>query len=86
MFKQRYDKMCFDCEALAGNFGRERGDWLACVNVSSLIFLISCLCQAENIPALKYSVNIPEGVFSLPLTVAGMYAGFCGAVNATFFV
>lgn len=78
--------MYFDCEALAGNFGRERGDWLACVSVFSLIFLISCLCQPENIPALKYLVNIPEGVFSLLLTVAGMYAGFCGAVNAIFFV
>lgn len=78
--------MNFDCEALAGNLGRERGDRFASVNVSSLIFLISCLCQPENIPALKYLVNIPEGVFSLLLTVAGMYAGFCGAVNATFFV
>lgn len=48
------------------------------------LFLISCLCQAENILALKYLVNIPEGVFSLLLTVAGMYAGFCGAVNAFF--
>lgn len=52
----------------------------------SLIFLISCLCQPENIPAFKYSVNIPKGVFSLLLTVAGMYASFGGAVNATFFV
>lgn len=55
------------------------------MNVFSLI-LISCLCQPENIPALKYPVNIPEGVFSLPLTVAGMYSSFCGAVNVTFFV
>lgn len=81
MFKQRYDEMCFDWEALDGNFERERGGWLF-----SLIFLISCLCQPENILALKYSVNIPGGVFSLLLTVAGMYAGFCGAINATFFV
>lgn len=56
------------------------------MNVFSLIILISCLCQPENIPALKYPVNIPEGVFSLPLTVAGMYSSFCGAVNVTFFV
>lgn len=48
MFKQKYDKMCFDCEVLAGNFGRERRDWLACVNVFSLIFLISCLCRPKN--------------------------------------
>lgn len=81
MFKQSYDEMCFDWEALDGNFGRERGGWLF-----SLILLISCLCQPENILALKYLVNIPGGVFSLLLTVAGMYAGFCGAINATFFV
>lgn len=56
------------------------------MNVFSLIMLISCLCQPENIPALKYPVNIPEGVFSLPLTVAGMDSSFCGAVNVTFFV
>lgn len=65
MFKKRYDEMCFDCGALAGNFGREGGGWFAHVNVFSLILLMSCLRQPENIPALKYSVNIPEGVFSL---------------------
>lgn len=77
--------MYFDCKALVGNSGRERGDCLAWVSAFSLIFLISCLCQLENIPAVKHLVNIPEGVFSLLLTVAGMYAGFCGAVNAIFF-
>ncbi len=81
MFKQRYDK--FVLIVKCRQFWKERG---ACLNVFSLIVLISCLCQPENILALKYSVNIPEGVFSLLLTVAAMYASFCGAVNATFFV
>lgn len=84
MFKHRYDKYVLIVEYW--QFWRERAALLACVNVFSLIFLISCLCQPENILALKYSVNIPEGVFSLPLTVAAVFAGFCCAVNATFFV
>lgn len=71
MFKQRYDEMCFDCEILAVDFGREKGAWLAWVNVFFLISLISCLRQPKYIPALN-SLNILEGVFSLFLTVTGM--------------
>lgn len=37
IFKQKNDKMYFDCEALAGNFGREKGDWPVCVSVFSLL-------------------------------------------------
>ena len=54
------------------------------MNVFSLIILISCLCQPENIPALKYPVNIPEGVFSLPLTVAGVYSRFLWCCKCHF--
>lgn len=89
--------MCFDCEALVFWRRREerraeekRGEESrgACQRATafSLILLISRLCQPENIPALKYPVNIPGGVFSLLLTVADMCTSFCAAVDATFFV
>lgn len=42
---------------------------------------LSLFCQPETIAALKCLVNIPQGVFSLLGTAAGMFV-----VNIAFFV